>query len=194
MQEVEFNENVVHTLRIELLNGKVLKYPIDVENKQYLIDSLRLNADGSYEEDRISFLWFETTYSRQVVINEKSIARVIFCIDPAAGVEHQGSYTDNFGIIDKGTAEGALPSAIVLHKGNAPEDHSQRNPLLYPSLVDGCLASFDLELEGKQRLRQFINLIDEEGEESFIPMEQIMVMEFDQSLFYAEEEGYDEED
>src|ERR1044072_3408503 len=83
MNESEFDENVVYTLRIELLNGKMLFYAIDAENKQYLINNLRLSADGSYEEDRLTFLWFETTYSRQVVVNVKSIVRVLFVVDPA---------------------------------------------------------------------------------------------------------------
>jgi hypothetical protein len=176
-------------LRIELLNGKVLLYSIDTENKEYVINNLRLNADGSYEEGRLSYLWFETTYNRQVVVNAKSIVRLIFSVDPTATDVNHVLYRDNFKVIENER----LPQAIVYHKGNAPEDNYQKNPLLYFSLNEGCLTSFDLELEGRQRLRQFINLIDENGEESFIPMEQIMVMEFEQHLFYGEEE-YNEED
>ncbi|OQP46832.1 hypothetical protein A4H97_04735 [Niastella yeongjuensis] len=184
MNTSEFDENVVYTLRIELLDGKSLLYAIDAENKQYLINNLRLNADGSYQEDKLSFLWFETTYNRQVVINVKSIVRVLFGVDPAVT-----DYRDNFQV-----GSNPLPQAIVYHTGNTPENNSQKTPLLYFSLNEGCLASFELELEGKQRLRQFINLIDENGEESFIPMVQIMVMEFDQQLFYGEEEEYEEEE
>jgi hypothetical protein len=189
MKESEFDKRVVYTVRIELLNGKVLQYSIDTENKQYLINKLRINSDGVYEDDRLSFLWFETTYSRQVIVNTNSIARIIFCFDYSLIVVDQEGYCDNFNVLD----QEYLPQAIIYLKGSAPEGHHQNIPLLYSSLEEGCLASFDFELDGDQRLRQFINLIDEDGEETFILLEQIIVMEFDQNLMYAEEEISDEE-
>ena len=176
MKDSEFDKGVDHTVRIELLNGKVLLYSIDTENKEYLINKLGRNSDGVYEDDRLSFLWFETTYSRQVIVNTNSIVRIIFCFDHSlVVVDHD------------------LPQAIIYHKGSAPEGLHQNNPLLYSSLEEGYLGSFNLELDGHRRLRQFINLVDEVGEETFIPLEQIIVMEFDQNLMYAEEEINDEE-
>src|SRR5262245_30563315 len=125
MNESQLDENVVYTLRIELLNGRVLLYAVDGENKEYLANNLRLNADGSYEEgSRLSFLWFETTYNRQVVVNATSIARVVFVSAPFGTEVNQGHYRDNFKVIENET----LPQAIVYHKGNAPEDNSQKNP------------------------------------------------------------------
>jgi len=46
MNESEFDKLVVYTLRVELLNGKVLLYRIDTESKNYLIARLRANSDG----------------------------------------------------------------------------------------------------------------------------------------------------
>jgi len=189
MKESEFDKSVDYIVRIELLNGKVLVYSIDTENKEYLINKLGRNSDGVYEDDRLSFLWFETTYSRQVIVNTNSIARIIFCFDHSlVVVDHEG-YRDNFNVLEKEY----LPQAIIYHKGSAAEGLHPNNPLLYSSLEEGCLGSFNLELDGHQRLRQFINLIDEVGEETFIPLEQIIVMEFDQNLMYAEAEINDEE-
>jgi hypothetical protein len=211
MKESEFDERVLYTLRIELSNGKLLLYPIDTENKQYLISRLRLNSDGAYQGDRLSFLWFETTYNRQVIVNTNSIARIIFCFDAAVVVVNHGRYRDNFDVLENENSqdekletdadeemsfseEEYLPQAIIYHKGSAPEDNYKSNPLLYSSLDEGCLASFDLELDGNDSLRQFINLIDEDGEETFIPLEQIIVMEFDRKLIYTEDEIFEEED
>lgn len=205
MNESEFDKAVVYTLRIELLNGKVLLYSVDAENKQYLIGNLRVNSDGANEDvTPISFLWFETTYDRQVIVNPKSIVRIVFCFDHAANVVDGGSYHDNFDLLDTGTPsetndttdkneeedmseEERLPHALIYHKGNAPEDEYQYNPLEYYSLDEGCLAGLSLELEGDDQLRQFINLIDDDGEETFIPMEQIIVMEFNRNLIFPEE-------
>jgi hypothetical protein len=186
MNESEFDNSVMYTLRIELSNGKALLYTIDTENKQYLLNKLRINSDGAYEGEPLPFLWFETTYNRQVIVNTDSIARIGF--DAAAADPEM--YRDNFNVAQAN--EEYLPQAIVYHKGKAVDDQS--NPLLYSSLDGGCLADFDLELDGEQTLRQFVNLLDEEGEETFIPLSQIMVMEFDQDLLYAEEEIEDDEE
>jgi hypothetical protein len=48
------------------------------------------------------------------------------------------------------------------------------------------LGGLNLELEGDSHLRQFINLIDEEGEESFIPMEQIIVMKVANEVIFPD--------
>lgn len=80
-----------------------------------------------------------------------------------------------------------LPQVIIYHKGKSPEDNYDTNPLLYSSLNEGCLGLFGLELDDEIPLRQFINLIDNDGEETFIPLQQIMVMEFDSNLLFDEE-------
>jgi hypothetical protein len=43
---------------------------------------------------------------------------------------------------------------------------------------------FNLELDGILPFRQFINLTDNDEEETFIPLEQIIVMEFYCNLIY----------
>lgn len=49
--------------------------------------------------------------------------------------------------------------------------------MLYHDLDEGELTGINLELEGDFPLRQFINLTDDEGEEGFIPFDQIIAME-----------------
>jgi hypothetical protein len=136
-----------------------------------------------------------------VIINTNAVARVTFLIDPAAQIVNHKAYPDNFNVVEKDTVieeketkegearlyvlqEEYLPQAIIYHKCKAPDDHYNDNPLLYSELSPGCLGLFNLELEGILSLRQFLNLIDNDGEESSIPLEQIIVMEFYSNLIY----------
>jgi hypothetical protein len=207
MKESEFDKLVSYTLRVELLHGKVLLYSIDTENKHYLMNKLRVNSEGEEGNDLLHFLWFETSLNRMVLINTKVIARITFCFDYAEYIVNPKEYRDNFNVVEKDTLieekktnegearlyfleEQYLPQAIVYHSGKAPDDNYNDNPLLYSELSSGCLTSFDLELEGDLPFRQFLALIDNDGEESFIPLEHVVVMEFDKNLIY----GNDEED
>ena len=60
---------MAYTLRVELLNGKVLIYTIDTENKEYLMNKFRGYSEGDESKDSLQFLYFETSLKRQVVIN-----------------------------------------------------------------------------------------------------------------------------
>lgn len=208
ISEGGFDRLVSHTLRIELVNGKVLIYNVDIENKQYLINNLRRYSDGAEENQLLKFLWFETCLNRSVIINTDSLASVTFCFD--TGIAHPlCNYVDNFDVVyfdDEPTENEAeskelpkdeelfLPQAIVYHKGQKPEDGYYQNPRTYDSLTRGCLAAFNLELDGDCPFRQFINLTDDDGEETFIPLEQIIVMEFDTNLMEIESEEDDGDD
>lgn len=210
--EKEFDDLFTYTLRVELENGKVLLYLVDSENKNFILDKLRLNADGNFEIRTISFLWFETSGNRTVLLNTDFILRVTFCFDDTASLGNPNIYYDNFGMLEKETIlkehktddgevqlhiieEHYLPQAIILHRGKAPDDHYDGNPLTYSELAEGCLAWLELELEGEIPFRQFINLIDNDGEETFIPVKQIIVMEIDSNLLNVIEEGdYPEDD
>lgn len=213
IEEAEFDELVAYTLRIELINGRVLIYRIDTVNKQYLLNKLRANAEGDEDNEGIKFLWFETFFNRHVIINVKEVGRITFCFDYLAHIEDTNAYYDNFEVVEKDTSlisketeegesrmyvleEAYLPQAIIYIKGNMVEDNYIPNPQLFYSLDSGCLGIFQLELDGEVPLRQFINLIDEDGEECFIPLNQISVMEFDGSLFYQDEfdEDMDQDD
>lgn len=211
LSESEFDENVVYTLRVELLNGKVVVYPVDTENKQYLIKKLRAKSDGIEETEPLHFIWFETSLNRMVIINIHSIARVTFCFDFALQLEEPHSYFDNFNIVQKETAleeketkngevrlyvieDEFLPQAIIYHIGKAPDDLYDDNPSIYSELEKGCLAGLNIELEGDVPFRQFINVIDDDGEETFIPLKQIAIMEFDCNLIFEEDDEEDFED
>lgn len=203
--QTDFDNSVIYTLRIELLNGKVILYTVDTENKQYLMKKLMSGSDGMNEMEDIRFLWFETSLKRMVILHVNSIVRITFCFDFPFQVINPNSYYDNFDLILKETSleekeiqdgevrlhvieDEYLPQAIVYHTGKASDELYDNNPSTYSSLSKGCLAGLTIELEGDCQLRQFINLTDDDGEETFIPLVQIMVMEFDNNLVFEEEE------
>jgi hypothetical protein len=204
-EESQFDELAAYTLRIELQNGRVLIYRIDSENKQYLLNKLRTNSEGLEHNQVIEFLWFETFLNRHVIINANEMVRVTFCFDYLEQIGNTNAYYDNFEVVEKDTSlvseesekgesrmyvleEAYLPQTIIYDKGNAPDADYNNNPQLFYSLDNGCLGFFHLELDGELPLRQFLNLIDNDGEECFIPLSQIIVMEFDGNLFYNEEQ------
>ncbi len=186
MKQIEFDKRVTYTLRIELLRGKVLLYAIDTENKQNLMELL-LNAET------LPFLGFETSLNRKVAIRTNEIARVTFCFDRTDSIRGDAmAYRDNFGVLvgteeieDDDEPADNLPKAIIYHKGGASDDEESENPSLYYDLDAGCLAHFALDDETSPL--RFLNLEDDDGEESFIPIENIIVMEFDDDLFEDEE-------
>ncbi|MDQ6763254.1 MAG: hypothetical protein M3015_11585 [Bacteroidota bacterium] len=197
----KLDELLAYTLRIELLDGKVLIYRIDAENKAYLMNKLGAHSEGDETNRSFPFLYFETSLKRQVIINNNQIIRITICFDFLEQLENANAWYDNFGVVEKDTSLVAkksddgetrlyvledeyLPQAIVYHKGKHPEDNFDKNPLLYDSLSEGCLGLFMLELDAEIPLRQFINFIDNDGEETFISLEQIILMEFESKLLY----------
>jgi hypothetical protein len=203
-EEARLDELLAFTLRIELQNGRVLIYRIDSENKEYLLNKLRANSEGSEDVEPIKFLWFETFLNRHVIINARELVRITFCYDFLEQIENTNAYYDNFEVVEKDTSlvsqeteegesrmyvleEAYLPQAIIYHKADVLEDEYTGNPQLFFSLDNGCLGILHLELDGALPLRQFLNLIDNDGEECFIPLQQIIVMEFEGNLFYNED-------
>ena len=201
----QFDALVAYTLRIELQNGRILIYRIDAENKEYLLNKLRANSEGSDDNAPIQFLWFETFLNRHVIINASEIVRITFCFDFLEQIENTNAYYDNFEVVEKDTSlvsqeteegesrmyvleEAYLPQAIIYHKASALEDDYTGNPQLFYSLDNGCLGIFHLELDSALPMRQFLNLIDNDGEECFIPLKQIIVMEFEGNLFYNDDQ------
>lgn len=206
IREEEFDKKVKYTLRVELIHGKVLLYNISTDTKKYLIRRLLDNADGDDNNELISFVGFAIYKERYVLINVSEILRITFCFDYLVMLPEPDRYYDNFGIIgeeDQNAEEitqdnvdwktlsddDFLPQATIYHKGNSliPSLY-YTNPLSYSSLNEGCLSGLDMELDGELPLRQFINLIDEDGEETFIPLSQIIVMEVESSLIFSFEE------
>jgi hypothetical protein len=188
-----------HTLRIELINGKVFFYPLDPDSKEELADQLLELSEGFNSGAPVRFIIFNTSLDRVVMVNVEDISRITFVYDEEMqfGEEEHG-YFDNFGVLgeDEETDEAEdvedlnesdIPQLILYHRGTRPEDEYDDNPLVYDSLEDGCLGDLSLEIQSEDSLRQFIYLKDDDGELSFIATKQVMLMEFDGSLLDEED-------
>jgi hypothetical protein len=208
MKESELDKLVVYTLRVELVNGQVLRYNIDPENKRYLMCQLTENSEGDDDNKPLLYIWFHTAQKRTAIINTDSVLRITFCYDPKEGIQNPGSYFDNFNLLEKETSledretpdgeirlhvivDEYLPRAIVYHKGVAANDNYYTNPLKYNFLDEGALEGFVLELEGDVPYRQFLELTDDDGETSFISFKEIIVLELDTSLIFPNQEESD---
>ncbi len=188
-----------HTLRIELINGKVFFYPLDPESKEDLADQLLELSEGFNSGTSVRFIIFNTSLDRVVIVNTNDIARITFVYDEEMqfGEEEHG-YFDNFGVLgdDEETEESEdaedlnesdIPQLILYHRGERPEDEYDDNPLVYDSLEDGCLGDLSLEIQSEDSLRQFIYLKDDDGELTFIATKQVILMEFDDVLLDEED-------
>jgi hypothetical protein len=199
MKQSEFDKRVAYTLRIELLNEKVLLYPIDSKTKNKLSATLKSSTIDPKENWKPNFLTFETSLTRFVIINTSTFKSVTFCFDFSALIDNPNAYRDNFNIVEKDVEieetkiEGnenslfvsetlLIPQLIIYHKGQIPEPNYNGNPLTFSELNTRCLGQLDLELDGRNPLRQFIEVMDNDGEVTFIPIAQIIVMEFDRKL------------
>lgn len=190
-----------YTVRIELKNGKVLLYTVDSLEKNKLEELLKEHSVGSNFTFHLDFIYFKINLGRMVLVKNVDIARLIICFDTACFLKNKDQYIDNFNLAEDDSDDAdetiskvdtnemitatklLIPQAIIYHQGNAPSDEVQTNPLSYSSLPDGCLGnSFLDEIDGITKIRQFISLIDDDGENSYIPMWNVSVMEFDMKL------------
>jgi hypothetical protein len=211
MESSDYDQILAYTIRVELLNGKVLLFPVDGDNRRRVMQIMGDRSDGMFDGKALQFIWFESVRNRIVMIKVSHLARITFLFDFGLYEQKPNAYYDNFRQLEKETtlenikdSEGEirlhviddeyLPQVIIYHKGVAPDDHYNENPLTYASLETGCLAGFDLELDGDVAFRQFINLIDNDGEETFIPLYHIIVMEFAGELLDMVDDGMDEEE
>ncbi len=211
METSDYDQILAYTIRVELLNGKVLLFPVDGDNRRSVMQILGNRSDGMFDGKALQFIWFESVRNRAVMINVSNLVRISFLFDFDLYEKKPGAYYDNFKQLEKETmlenikdSEGEtrlhviddeyLPQVILYHKGVAPDDHYNDNPLTYASLENGCLACFNLELDGDVAFRQFINLTDNDGEETFIPLDHIIVMEFAGELLDIVDDGMDEEE
>lgn len=190
-----------YTVRIELKNGKVLLYTVDLLEKNKLEELLKEHSVGSNFTFHLDFIYFKINFGRMVLVKIADIARLIICFDMACFLKNKDQYIDNFNLAEDDSDDAEelvskvatkemtpatkllIPQAIIYHQGNAPSDKVQTNPLSYSSLPNGCLGnSFLDEIDGVTKTRQFISLIHDDGENSYIPIRNVSVMEFDMTL------------
>jgi len=224
----------LHTLRIELKSGRVLRYPIDPRRKQELEEWMRNPADP-FSSLISSFLSFYSDYDRMVFIRISAVNRFTFLWDPVHSAIDVGAYSDPFNIINNDTKEDTFIDAEKqvdevketpqwlknLDLDEIPEDYTfhadnddlqdaefenfegpdipdaivlvdnEQEPYLYYSLdeeqdyiqINNKTGFNSVALEGR-----FISFADENGEENYIPVENIVCLDVSRRLVYNDQE------
>ena len=80
---------LIHTLRIELINGRVLRYNIDAYRKEEIENWLQARTDDLMEFSS-DFISFYSCPNRMAFVRIAAIRRLIFCWDAAFTVSDRG--------------------------------------------------------------------------------------------------------
>ncbi len=172
----------LHTLRIELLNGIVLLYSIDAPRKEELEAFLNDRSDDLAEFSN-TFLSFYASPNRMVFIRISAISRIIFCWDIAQITESFTEYHDHFQVSDTIDGELMIPDAVFLLKASS-------RPLVYSDFdtESNFLGINEESFYNRHFLKGgFITLPDEDGEQNYIPVCNILCIEVARRLIYPDE-------
>ncbi|MCX6249827.1 MAG: hypothetical protein NTX61_03650 [Bacteroidetes bacterium] len=172
---------MIHTLRIDLMDGTFLSYNIDAYEKEDLEKYLEYRTDFSHDSET-TFIQVLTIEERVVFIRIKAIKRLIFCSDPPARIK-EVKYHDNFQVITSDENEIIIPDIIIKFKDSS-------EPLCYSDLdpeTDYILLDEEAFSNKPFRKTGFISINDEDGEQNYIPVVNITCMEFKRELIFSDE-------
>lgn len=110
----------VHTLRVELIDGKALLYKINARVKEEL-EKWLLDLADDHMEQRNVFLTFYSACDRYVFVRISCIKRIIFCWDMILGGQEYPLYHDNYSVVFQEEEEQLIPELIIkIRKSNEP--------------------------------------------------------------------------
>lgn len=173
---------LVHTLRIELMNGKVLHYNIPAYQKEELENWLHARKNDLMEFSN-EFVSFYALPERMAFIRITAIKRMIFCWDPVATVADPLQYHDHFEVNSSIEEELPIPAVIVLLRSD-PE------ALVFDEISPNSLyLGIDEESFVNEHFLKggFISLPDEDGEENYIPVVNIDCLEVARAVIYPDD-------
>jgi hypothetical protein len=211
ISQSDFDKSVAHTIRIELKDGSTLIYWVSVEAKTAFYKLLEMDSISDNENE---FIWFYIPQDRLVLVNKKDIIRITFCFDPPNGSQPQ--YYDNFNKVnnseerlnteeeeDPVSEELYLPQLIITHhrqkenieiaKGVTMESEGYfGNISSYSSLNEGDVEGFNFEYfadEDEWHLLsyKYLRFIDDDGEENFMPFNNLSVVEIERTLIMPDD-------
>jgi hypothetical protein len=172
---------VVHTLRVEMMDGTLLKYNLSANEKSAFEELLDNFTDG-FHQGTNKVVFFQTIEERIVFIRIKDIKNIIFCWDPPVE-ESEQEYIDNFKVAFTDEGELDIPDVIIKIRG-------KRKPLAFFDIDYDYefLALDDVIFSNEHFLKSgFITLTDEDGERNFIPVTNISCIEATRKLIYSDE-------
>jgi len=174
----------VHTLRIELMDGKILLYKISADVKEDLEKWLTVKVSDLIESHNV-FLSFYSVSDRMVFIKISSIKRIIFSWDVITQLAEVSSYRDNFGVTFKDEEDTIIPRLIIQLRNN-PE------PLVFEDLdpASDFLGIDEQSFQNTHFLNGgFLTVKDEDGEQNYIPMINIECIEVERVYIFPDDMG-----
>ena len=172
---------LLHTLRIELMNGKVLLYNIDAYRKEELENWLQARTDDLMEFSD-DFLSFYAIPGRMAFVRIAAIKRLIFLWDAAVTIPEPSEYHDHFEVTSKFEDELLIPAVIILLR-------SYPQPLVFSDVdPDSNFLGISEESFSNSHFLKggFISLPDEDGEQNYIPVTNIDCLEVDRAFIYPD--------
>jgi hypothetical protein len=212
ISQSDFDNSVAHTIRIELKNGSTLLYRVSVEAKTALYKILNMEVVSDVET---AFIWFYIPHDRLVFVNKKDIIRITFCFDALDVPEPE--YYDNFGMLDNSAEADSdtedddednsnelyLPQLIITHNRKFENTKIVEGVTIqtegyfgnissYSSLNEGDVEGFDFESfvdedEWQLLTYTYLQFIDDDGEENFMPLDNLSVIEIERLLIMSDE-------
>jgi hypothetical protein len=174
---------IKHTIRIEMLDESVLVYRVSEQSKNELYQWMDYRTDQFHDADDM-FLRFHAWPDRYVFVRIADIGRLIFCWDHPLHEIQAENYIDNFQLLPQpdGTVRlydnndalhDNLADAIIKLRG-------KQAPFVFPTLEEGVDTALMLDENSfRSRFVQcgYLTLRDEDGEDNFIPVQNISVIE-----------------
>ncbi|MEO6000799.1 MAG: hypothetical protein ABIN89_28380 [Chitinophagaceae bacterium] len=172
----------VHTLRIELMDGKILLYKISADVKEDLEKWLTVNVSDLIGSHNV-FLSFYSVSDRMVFIKIRSIKRIMFCWDVITQLAEVSSYRDNFGVTFEDEEDTIIPRLIIQLRNNS-------EPLVYEDLDPNSdfLGIDEQSFQNMHFLKGgFLTVKDEDGEQNYIPMINIECIEVERVYIFPDD-------
>lgn len=213
ISQSDFDKSVAHTIRIELKDGSTLIYRVSVEAKTAFYKFLKMDAVSDNENE---FLWFYIPQDRLVLVNKSDIIRITFCFDALDGQEPKYYDNFNIvdpsqELLDPDPEEDDdpareelyLPQLIITHRRQKENTEIAEGVTMesegyfdnissYSSLNEGDVEGFDFEYFDDEKewhllAYKYLQFIDDDGEENFMPLNNLSVIEIERPLIMADE-------
>jgi len=174
--------NLMHTLRIELVRGEKLFFNVDFKTVNEL-EAILYHYTDDHNEHAKNFISFYAIPDRMIFVKIRSIKRITFRWDVPQALENQMEYIDNLGLSSHFEGEPLIPSAIFLLRGS-------KDPVVYEELdpEEDFLNINEDSFENPHYIKGgFIGLPDEDGEQNYIPVINLEYMEVDRCQIYPDQ-------
>jgi len=210
----DFDNAVTHTIRIELKDGSVLFFNVIAEAKKAFAKLLR---NDTHSELEYEFLWIYIPEDRFVFINKNEIIRITFCFEPIFGevAEYVDNFnvkektdmpTDEEDEFEAAAEEVEfyLPQLVIMHNRQLENGEIVPGVTMKTEGYFGNVSSYSsLNLDDFNGLglvffedreewiliaENYIQFVDDDGEENFMPLKNLSVIEMERPFLLSDEE------